>query len=117
MVKPQRIARFRRHTLDSLVPSYGEPLNRDSIGYLGLSKEDKERLGVNLGAIIDITRNDIDSCYKATIVPGEYGVVAITGDLRKSLGLDSRDESGFLNSMVELSVEGDEIVIKIVTPT
>jgi len=109
--KEYRVARFKRKALKELAFYHGKPETREHTGFLGLDAESMRAMSVSIGEIIDVTRNNIDSSFKAKVVRGENGYVAITGVLRRALGLDARDENNRLNGKVALQADGDEIII------
>ena len=100
---------FRQKTLDTWQKSYGSPVSADQSGYMSISPENRDILGVHIGQIIEAVRADIDGAIgvKVKITPGVPEYVALTGTARDKLG-------GLVNEKKETEPkrEGDRITLK-----
>lgn len=109
------IGGFSKETLKAHAERFGPAIDdaRQLKGYVGLSPAKRTQLGLQVGNIVDITRTGITEVYKATVVPGRDGVVALTGTLRTLLGLDkaqSRDNEQAGDTVTITKVD-DKIVL------
>ncbi|MBT3704766.1 hypothetical protein HOG17_03210 [Candidatus Peregrinibacteria bacterium] len=89
IVENLHVGGFRKTTIATHTETHGAPVNPEigSRGYLGLSPSARGILGLETGNIIEITGEQVGECVYALVVGAMDGIVAITGTLRKDLGV------------------------------
>ena len=79
---------FRKSTISMHTDEYGAPKADGRAGYIGISPELREELDVQVGEVVDVTRDNLEEVYRALVVGARTGVVPMTGTLRDLLGLE-----------------------------